>query len=196
MCSASCVSSTHCIEPVSPHDGPPNEHLHCSMSDHACRSGGTLVVDGGSLLNPRINPVVPAPKNKDKLNPPTRVLSVALGELVVPKQHLNDPTKGLIYKPGGDPSQIILVPRVNAIQCIGRRTIAFSAERQCKYSKCRHLWSLCFRGECVPQQPLGSRLHLLCNINPPKKNISGITRRGCILCIPMTWDRHSIATWR
>ena len=82
-----------------------------------------VFVDGGSLLNPRINPVVPAPKNKDKLNPPTRVLSVALGDLVVPTQHLNDPTKGLIYKPGGGPSQIILVPRVNAIQCIGRRTI-------------------------------------------------------------------------
>ena len=38
------------IKPVLPHNGPPNDHLHCSMSDHACSSGGTLEVSniGGS----------------------------------------------------------------------------------------------------------------------------------------------------
>ena len=82
-----------------------------------------VFVDGGSHFNPPINPVVPPPKNKKKFNPPTRVLSVALGELVVPTHHLDDPTKGLIYKPGDNPSQMILVPRIDAINCIGKRTI-------------------------------------------------------------------------
>ena len=37
------------IEPVMPpHDGPPNEHLHCSMSNHACSSGGTEEVSNNS----------------------------------------------------------------------------------------------------------------------------------------------------
>merc|ERR1712086_1059497 len=63
------------------------------------------------------------PKNKKKFNPPTRVLSIALGALVVPTHHLDDPTKGLIYKPGDNPSQMILVPRIDAINCIGKRTI-------------------------------------------------------------------------
>ena len=31
----------HLSKCVLPHDGPPNEHVHCSMSDHACSSGGT-----------------------------------------------------------------------------------------------------------------------------------------------------------
>ena len=75
-------------------------------------------------FNPRINPVAaPPPRNKDKINPSTRVLSIALGELVVPTQHLDNPIKGLIYKPVDNPSQIILVPRIEATIFIGRRTI-------------------------------------------------------------------------
>jgi len=53
--------------------------------------GNIVFVDGGLDSNPRINPA-PPPKNKDKVNPLVRILSISQGELDVPTHHLSDPT--------------------------------------------------------------------------------------------------------
>ena len=72
-------------------------------------------MDGGSTLNPPINPKLP--QNKSKKYVRLFILSISAGDLVVPINHFSDPTKGLRYAPPGEgiPSQLILVPRSEAL---------------------------------------------------------------------------------
>ena len=45
-----------CIAQVSYHDGPPNEHLRCSMSEHACCAGDTGEVSNNGGIQALMGP--------------------------------------------------------------------------------------------------------------------------------------------
>jgi len=75
-----------------------------------------VFVDGGDELNPRI--VLP----QLALRKEVLVLSVLLGDIFVPNEHLCDPDKGLILDPpsGVDvPIPIMLIPRKDALMSTG-----------------------------------------------------------------------------
>jgi hypothetical protein len=69
-------------------------------------------VDGGDIDNPRINP----PSSGTK---PNRILSIRDSHLCVICDHIPHPAKGLIYRFADKPSDIILVPRTQALSHLG-----------------------------------------------------------------------------
>lgn len=72
-----------------------------------------IFVDGGNQNNPPICPLV-----QNKPNKKTRPLvTLPVAALEVPALHLTNAKKGLIYKDIGRPSDIILVPRSEALTC-------------------------------------------------------------------------------
>ena len=81
---------------------------------HQLLNDSIVFVDGGTTGNPTINPIIrPANNPGDK---PIVKLSIREGHLHVPTDHLTTPRKGLIYRPEGQPSQVILSPRTFALE--------------------------------------------------------------------------------
>jgi hypothetical protein len=65
-------------------------------------------VDGGNIGNPRVNP----PSSGTK---PNRILSIRDSNLHVIRDHIPHPDKGPIYRFANKPSDIVLVPRTQAL---------------------------------------------------------------------------------
>jgi len=87
----------------------PSKYPKCTIEEV---NDSIVFADGGDIANPRIQPKPNNPKDK-----PVTILQICNGDLYVPKNHMNDPEKGLtIFVEGGGNKPFILVPRFHALK--------------------------------------------------------------------------------